>query len=57
MAATLNFDYQRLTTTVEEGDDLSVFGLLKFNESEGFFIDKPIAFMNENITQGLESLK
>lgn len=35
---------------------MSVFGLLQYNENDGFFIDKPIAFISERVQDGLQML-
>ena len=56
-SADTNKFYQRLSTEVLDGDELSIFGLLRYDEVNGFYFDKPIAFMNQNITAGLQTLQ
>jgi hypothetical protein len=49
--------FSMVTSTVKISDELSIFGILKFDKETGYFMDKPIAVISNQIASGLDDLK
>ena len=54
----LNRFYTRVTTRIEVGEDVTVFGLLRYDVAQGaYFMDKPLAMCPSDFVGFINQLK
>ena len=49
--------FSMVTSSVRISEELSIFGILKFDKDTGYFMDKPIAIVANQLSSGLDDLK